>query len=109
MMKKELKTTKAIVTHILERDVQARNSDNHLYMQVLRVISEKHDLPMADYMCLDSFLGWLGQDTCPYPGFETVRRARQKVQAEYPHLAASEKVQEFRAENETAFREFARG
>lgn len=108
-MKKRLNTTKAIVLEVLEKDVQARNSDNHLYLQVLRIISQKHDLPLADYMSLDRFFEWLGKDNCPYPGFETVRRARQKVQAEYPHLAASERVQEFRAENETAFREFARG
>lgn len=106
---RDLKTTKAIVTHILERDVQARNSDNHLYMQVLRVVSERHCLGMVEYMSLDRFFEWLGKDNCPYPGFETVRRARQKVQAEFPHLAASERVQEFRAENETAFRQFARG
>ena len=109
-MKKELKTTKAIVTHILERDVQARNSDNYLYVEVLKTISSRDfNLAPVEYMSLDHFFEWLGKENCPYPGFETVRRARQKVQAEFPHLAASERVQEFRAENETAFREFARG
>lgn len=41
--------------------------------------------------------------------FESVRRTRQKVQAECPWLAACPKVGEYRAENEQAYREFARG
>lgn len=105
----KLKTTKALVTHILERDVQARNSDNHLYYHVLNEIADRHRLGDVDGMLVGDLLEWLCQENCPFPGFETVRRARQKVQAEFPHLAASERVQEFRAENETAFRQFARG
>jgi hypothetical protein len=41
--------------------------------------------------------------------FETVRRTRQKIQRENPDLAACEAVQEFRYENEQAYREFATG
>lgn len=108
-MKNQLKTTKALVTHILERDAKARNSDNHLYMQVLIAIGEKQRLGMVEFMSVADLFEWLGRENCPFPPFESVRRARQKVQAEFPHLAASERVQEFRAENETAFREFARG
>ena len=41
------------------------------------------------------------------PGFETVRRSRQKVQATYPDLAPSEAVGKRRAKNEVVYREFA--
>ena len=44
-----------------------------------------------------------------FPVFETVRRTRQKIQAARPDLAACEAVQEHRAENEAAYRAFARG
>ena len=107
---RDLKTTKGIVTYILEHDEKARNSDNHLYLQVLRVINvNRFDIEPISFVSVVDFLETLNKADCPYPGFETVRRARQKVQAEYPHLAASERVQEFRAENEADFREFARG
>ena len=41
------------------------------------------------------------------PGFETVRRSRQKVQADNPELAGSEAVRRKRAKKETVYREFA--
>jgi hypothetical protein len=41
--------------------------------------------------------------------FESVRRTRQKLQATYPHLSASEVVKAYRIKNETVYREFARG
>ena len=44
-----------------------------------------------------------------FPGFETVRRTRQKIQQHHPELAACEAVEGFRAVNEQEFREFARG
>ena len=43
------------------------------------------------------------------PGFETVRRARQKVQVKFPELSACEKVAEFRGENEQKYRAYALG
>lgn len=107
---RDLKTTKDIVQYILEHDEKARNSDNHLYLQVLRVINvNRYDIEPINFVSVVSFFETLNKADCPYPGFETVRRARQKAQAENPNLAASERVREYRAENETAFREFARG
>ena len=46
-------------------------------------------------------------DRRSFPGFETVRRSRQKVQATYPDLAPSEAVGKRRAKNEVVYREFA--
>mgnify|MGYP006992093064 FL=1 len=43
------------------------------------------------------------------PSFETIRRARQKAQADFPNLRADKAVEAFRAERESEFREFARG
>jgi len=44
-----------------------------------------------------------------FPPFESVRRTRQKVQAEYPELAACKKVSDMRCEKEKEYRAFALG
>jgi hypothetical protein len=43
------------------------------------------------------------------PAFETVRRARQKLQQTYPELSAWDKVEGRRMMNEEIYREYARG
>lgn len=42
------------------------------------------------------------------PSFETVTRARRKIQAKYPRYKADVEVEKARAELEEEFREFAR-
>ena len=104
---RDLKTTKALVQSILERDTRARNSDYFLYFAVLKTIADKHSIDLKSIAITD-FL--LNMERSPiFPPFESVRRSRQKVQAEFPELAASERVAEGRELNETAYREFARG
>ena len=41
------------------------------------------------------------------PGFETVRRSRQKVQADNPELEGTESTRRKRAKQEAVYREFA--
>lgn len=100
----KLKNTKALVKSILETDQRARNSDNYLYLRVLNNISamngaDYNDIPVAEFL--------LNMDRLGVPPFESVRRSRQKVQEEFPHLAASAEVQGFRVENEKEYRAFA--
>ena len=102
----DLKTTKALVTVILEQDEAARNSDSHLYFRVINTIAAKHNIDLGNIAVID-FL--LNLKKSPFPPFESVRRSRQKIQRACPWLAASPEVEEFRAENEHEFREFARG
>lgn len=102
----DLKTTKALVLSILEKDERSRNSDSHLYFRVINTIADKHNIDLAKIPVID-FL--LNLNKSPFPPFESVRRSRQKIQRECPWLAASADVEEFRAENEHEFREFARG
>ena len=104
----ELKTTKIIVQSILEKIPETRNSDSFLYLKVLeRIASQKKEGFYLDRIPICEFL--VHMDEWGFPPFESVRRTRQKVQAEFPHLAACERVNEFRAENEQDFRAFARG
>ena len=100
----KLKNTKALVKSILETDQRARNSDNYLYLRVLNTISAMNgadyaDIPVAEFL--------MNMDRLNVPPFESVRRSRQKVQEEFPHLAACDEVQGFRAENEREYRAFA--
>ena len=102
----DLKNTTALVKSILEQDKQCRNSDGILYLKVLSVIGSKKGIDLGS-MSVPYFL--LNLHGTAFPPFESVRRARQKVQARYPELAASEAVEGFRAENELVFKAYAVG
>ena len=102
----DLKTTTALVKSILEQDKQCRNSDSFLYLKVLSVIGEQRGIDI-NQMSIPYFL--LNLHGAGFPGFETVRRTRQKLQQHHPELAACEAVEGYRAENEAEYREYARG
>ena len=104
-MRTRLNTTKALVKTILEQDQKARNSDSYLYLRVINTIAEKKDINLSDIPVTD-FL--LNISNSPFPPFESVRRSRQKLRAEFPHLEAEPEVEIFRADNEEVYRDFAR-
>lgn len=104
--RKELQTVTTLVKFLLTNYTQARNSDSFLYLKVIE--SQAYDkginlntLSVIKFLTNSAELG--------FAPFETVRRTRQKVQREFPELAACSEVQELRYENEQAYREFARG
>lgn len=101
-----LKATKHLVQFILERDERTRDSDSFLYLRLISILAEKKGVDL-DSMPVSYFL--LRMKELDFPPFESVRRARQKVQAECPHLAACEKVAELRKENQGEYLAFARG
>lgn len=99
-----LNTITKLVKSILEENPQTRNSDSYLYFKVLKHRADQigvdlRTLPVANFL--------LGMNVFGFPGFETVRRTRQKIQAAFPELAACEDVAEFRMENEKEFRGYA--
>ena len=97
----KLKNTKELVKSILENNEKTRDSDMLLYYEVCKIKNEAVlDAPFGGIILM--------LDKCNLPPFESVRRSRQKVQAECPWLAASPEVELFRAENEEAYRDFAR-
>lgn len=95
-----------LVKYILEEDSNARNSDNHLYFRIIEYIGQQIGVNM-DEVPVTVFFQNIKDFHCP--GFETVRRTRQKIQRDFPELGGSPKIQGFRMEREEAFREFARG
>lgn len=102
----DLKTTTKLVKAILEEDKQARNSDSFLYLKVLDHISQEKGIHL-DGITVPDFL--LSMNVLGFPGFETVRRTRQKIQQHNPELAACDDVKGLRMINETEFRRYARG
>lgn len=102
----DLKNTTALVKSILEQDEQCRNSDSFLYLKVLTVLGKQKGIGIDD-MSVPYFL--MHMQGTAFPGFETVRRTRQKIQQHHPELAACKVVESFRAENEREFRAYALG
>ncbi len=99
---KDLKSIKALVKSILELDERARNSDSYLYFRILERIDKAIlTVPVHEFLLSMGLNG--------IPPFESVRRTRQKIQAECPWLSACDKVKEFRADNENIYRDFAKG
>ena len=102
----DLKNTTALVQALLEDDKRCRNSDSFLYLKVLSVVAQRKGINL-DSVSIPLFL--LQHHGTNFPIFESVRRARQKIQAAHPELAACETVEGFRAENEALFRAYAVG
>lgn len=100
----ELKNVSALVKNILEDDERARNTDNYLYLKVLEIISSQRGINIYA-MTVPVFLHEL--DKHSFPGFETVRRSRQKIQASYEELAPDEAVGRRRTKREVVYLEFA--
>ena len=78
-MMDKLKNTTKIVKEILQAYPDTRNSDNLLYIKVCEILNSAA-LNKPFWIVLANLKDW------DLPGFETVRRARQKLQATYPEL-----------------------
>lgn len=102
----ELKNTTELVKSVLKMHPEARNSDNVLYYTICKIISRRNGIDI-DSMSMPRF--FLHMKDFGFPAFETVRRTRQKIQAEYPELAGNDRVEAQRMLNEQTFRDYARG
>lgn len=96
----ELKNVAAVVKFILETEPDTRNNDGLLYVRVCQWFNPSIDrFPFGLVMA--------NQNSYNLPPAESVRRARQKIQAQYEHLKANKTVKEYRAENELKYKAFA--
>lgn len=96
-----LNKTKDLVKSVLESKPATRNSDDVLYIEVCKTINPLYvDLPFWKILQSRKSYG--------FPPYESVRRARQKLQSDYPELAANENVEAQRAINEDKYRAFAK-
>lgn len=97
---KDLYKTSDLIKNILEEKPATRDSDDLLYFEVCK--------ELCPYV-LDNKLGdvLLTFNDYDLPRYESVGRARRKIQSENPWLVSSEKVRSWRTDNEEKYREFA--
>ncbi len=93
-----MNTLEAIVTKVLIKNSESRNNDFILIAEVLHETNpEVGDMAFNDVMLHNKELN--------IPNFESITRARRRIQEENPWLQAIDSVQEGRAESESAFHE----
>ena len=102
----DLRNVTSLVHIILEHYPQTRSSDGLLWLKVLERQAYENEIDLR-MLSVPSFLPRIKE--LGFSPFESVRRARQKLQAAYPHLAASDSVENYRSQNETEFRAYAGG
>jgi len=97
--------TSELVLALLAEDEKCRNSDSYLYMRVVSVVAERLEIDLRNVTIYDFLMNLHGT---ALPPFETVRRARQKVQERHPELSPNAAVAGYRQEEELKYRAFAR-
>ncbi|MGD6877859.1 hypothetical protein [Bacillus infantis] len=105
-MTTDLKTTTDVVKYILENYPDTRNSDNTLYIMVLRHEGAKHGI---DFNKMSVFSFFMKIKELDVPSIETVGRCRRKIVESHPELAGDGNVEAGRMLNEETFRKYARG
>lgn len=97
----ELKNVKKIVLELLKENEELRGDDDLLILAV--------------YEKIDPFISSYGfsyvmknRKNGHYPSFESIRRARAKLQEEFQELKPEERIQRERELNEYKYRELAR-
>lgn len=99
---KDIKGIKDRVEGILFTCREANKSDDLLYWLVCEEIADENGYSISGIKAAEFFIkgrSW------GFPGYETVRRSRQKVQEQYPSLKGNALG---RVESEKSFRAFAR-
>ena len=94
-----------LVKTILENHPETRDDDYLLWLKVLWSV-QYCDIP--DYMNMPVCKFLECAKYMKFPHYETVSRARRKLQEKYPELRASEETQAARARLEEEYREYAR-
>lgn len=101
MNKGEFRHVTQKVEYLLRNYPETRNSDAKLYVRVCEMTN-----PIVERVSFSVVMRYPDKYGIPMP--ETVRRTRQKLQATYPELGASNQVSAGRLLNEEAYREFAK-
>ena len=103
-VKAEQDSLKNVVEDILFSDEESRSDDDRLYFLVISRIAKYrgmdiNSISIARFLTARKQLG--------FPKFESVRRSRQKAQADDPFLRAVETILGFRTKREGEFRKWA--
>lgn len=101
-----IRNTAVLVKEALIHNPKTRNSDNYLYFVICKAKLAGQGIDISKVNLSDALLN---RESLGLPQFETVRRTRQKIQADNPELKGTSEVEAMRAIKEEAFRDFARG
>ena len=96
----ELHTTKNIVFNLLKENEVLRDDDDLLILNVYKKLGITENVTFCGILRSRKNLG--------LPSFEAIRRTRAKIQAEFPELKGSERIQRERELQEYKYRELAR-
>ena len=91
-----------VVKDILQNDENARKNDKYLYYAVCKQLNEN----VLDQKLGDVLLTFSKQDL---PRYESVGRARRKLQAQFPELRPAQEIERGRYERSIDYQKFARG
>lgn len=97
-----IKDVSKMVKQILEDVPVARSDDDHLYALVCEKIC-----PSVSGLSFGTVI--LKRKQMGLPAFESVRRARQKLQASYPELAGTSDTEAMREVLEDEYKAYATG
>lgn len=97
---RKIRSTEAVVKQILISNPSTRNSDTILYAAVCEKIN-----PIACNLSFSTVMA--KREEFGFPKYDTVGRARRKLQEEFEELRASEEVTNERYENWKAVRDYA--
>lgn len=100
-----LRGASKLVKDILITNPQCRDSDEILYLHIIRKVGIDKGLDI-DKMSIPMFL--LHCNDLDLPSYKTVERARRKLQEFFPELRGSEKVEICRELKEEEYRAYAR-
>ena len=92
----EIKQIQSVVKKVLIIDEKSRKNDNHLICETMRRMGFNVERSFKDVM----------NDNLT-PSFESITRARRKVQQEHPNLKDNF-VAQLRVQQEEIYREFSR-
>lgn len=101
----DLKSMTDMVKVILKADAKTRDNDNLLYIRLVDLLGRRDQI---DYIHMPMIMFYEQLPALNVPTIETVSRLRRKAQQENPELKAAKVVENFRAEREEQFREYAR-
>ena len=90
-----------LVKQALIKNISARDDDHLLYIEVVYIIDP--GLVNVNFMMNFKNARQLG-----LPPFESVSRARRKLQEKYPELRATSKVENARKEKQMEFEEYSK-
>lgn len=105
MSLQELHNTHDLVEWVLVHQPETRNSDNKLYISILKILGNRKGIDIEN-MSITRFL--LHMKDYGIPSIESVGRARRKIVEMHPQLAGTKEVQDQRRLNEQEYKAYSR-